>query len=159
MGAGPIWDWVDGDPRRAAQFGFITGLLIGIAALFTAAYTLYLLGAVGAWTGPTFSLSEILAGLGLLIGLESVLLLVYPRRYPIFARIGLSPAGLRLGMSFRDQTVSWRKVESVGRDWVALDTALLTVRYRLTLNQALRIRQYLRLGDAIPAAPIGAGGS
>jgi len=151
----PSWEWVDGDPVRAAQYGLIGGVFISIAAVFAAFTIMAILSFWGVTSYPSLSSLDVWLIVLPLLGAEFFFLLYVPRRFPVVARIGVSPLGLRLVTVFpiRGPVLNWTQVRAVGRDWIVVDMGFLTSRYRLTLTQAQRVRQFLQVGEAAPRHP------
>jgi hypothetical protein len=151
----PSWEWVDGDPVRAAQYALLGGVFLSIAAVF-AAFTI--VGILSFWGVTSYSslpsLDVCLIVLPLL-GAEYFFLLYVPRRFPVVARIGVSAIGLRLVTVFpiHVPVLNWTRVRAVGRDWIDVDMGIFTSRYRLTLTQAQRVRQFLQVGEAAQRYP------
>jgi hypothetical protein len=151
----PPWEWVDGDPVRAGRYGLIGGVFISIAAVFTGLMIMSILNFWGVASYLSLSTSDMWLIVLPLLGTEYFFILYVPRRFPVVARIGVSPLGLRLVVVFpiRGPVLNRTQVRGVGRDWIAVDMGLLTSRYRLTLPQGQRIRQFLRVGEAAPRHP------
>jgi hypothetical protein len=140
----PPWEWVAGDPVRAAQFGLATGILIGgfgallvvcllaLAGLLTSAPSLD--AASPAWTILVLAMATA----------NFLFLYLFPRRFPIIGRLGISPVGVRIVLPLRGTTFPWPQVRDVGPDWIEVSSGTaLRERYRLTANQAERLSHFL----------------
>ena len=68
------WIWVDGDPRRAAQFGLITGFFLGAGAFVTGALALAFRASLGTFHSAPISLPAVYLLLGVVLVPEYLLL-------------------------------------------------------------------------------------
>lgn len=139
----PPWEWVDGDPVRSAQFALITGVFLGAASMLVVYFVLEALAVFQSLAVPVFNPLFGQALLWSVLGPELLFLYLFPRRFPVVGRLGISPVGLRLGFPLRTFSVAWESVERVGPDWVDVAPLLGTMRYRLTRPQSERLRHFL----------------
>ncbi|MCI4336727.1 MAG: hypothetical protein L3K17_05980 [Thermoplasmata archaeon] len=141
--AGPPCEWVEGDAVRAAQFGLITGALLGgLSCLLS----ISLFQAAGVWAGPPFGLLTPVWGplfLWVILGPELVIIYYFPRRFPVIGRLGISPAGMRLAFPLASFNLPWTSVDRIGPDWIEVSPFIGSVRYRLTPYQSYRLRVFL----------------
>ena len=153
MSEEPPWEWVAGDPVRAGQFGLISGIFIGA---FGALLVVYGLGIVAMVTGGPFPNVGAFGWASLVVALATanfLFLYLFPRRYPIVGRLGISPVGIRMVLLVRGTTLPWPQVRDVGPDWVDVSSgSALRQRYRLTPKQGERLNQFLGTWRHGPAA-------
>jgi hypothetical protein len=118
----PIWEWIDGDPDRTAQWSFASGMLGGAALTVWAVVFLKMLGFDGdiSYAAHSVLFQDILL---LVVAVPFMIFLNwFPRRFAVL-RLGISAVGLRLqvyrGLSVAGRfTVKWSLVAGVGPDWV-----------------------------------------
>jgi hypothetical protein len=140
------WEWVEGDPVRTGQYGFVIGIFTGVALSLAVVLALDLLSWVGHLLSPppvpTWPLILVTQAI---LWPEVFFLFYFPRHFPIIGRLGISPAGLRLILPRRQVNVPWDSVQGFGPDWVAVHTGTFnTERYRLTPHQAERLKLFAR---------------
>jgi hypothetical protein len=138
----PPWEWVDGDPVWSSRFTFITGLLMGGAAVLLVLTTLFLFGEVTISIGSPIPLVLQPLLIWAFTGPALLILWLLPRRVPVLGRIGISPVGVRLVLPVRNLTILWSSVRRIGPDWVDLSGAPAS-RYRLTPLQARRLTHFV----------------
>jgi len=139
----PPWEWVEGDRRSAALFAAVSAVLLGLFPAVILVGVLSTLNAFGTWTGlvlpawvEPLTFFPVLAALFFLI--------LFPGRYPVVRRLGISGTGLRLDLPLRDMSVKWTQVRWVSPDGVKLETGAGVAHYRLTPVQASRIFRFFQ---------------
>lgn len=154
MRSAPPWEWADGDPLRSSQFAFLTwayifGLLVFLVILLAEAFA------------PTGSSGRSAESLVWVMGAELVFIvsmglvrILFARWYPVIARLGISPLGLkfRMGGSMWTPLRRWGDQVIIGPNWVGIQLFGLTDRYRLTDYQIARVRGFARLPND-PVSP------
>lgn len=143
----PPWEWVDGDPLEVARYGMVIGIFVGVALAGLAVLVTVTVGALTSGTllpSPPFWL--IWVEPALVAAVLYLLLAGFPRWYPVVARLGISPLGLRLTLPRREVRFSWDTELAVGPDWVQGRVVLSSRRFRLTPRQSERLHRFVRVG-------------
>ncbi|MFZ3355728.1 MAG: hypothetical protein WA549_03085 [Thermoplasmata archaeon] len=139
----PPWEWVEGDRGHAALYGAITGVLLIIACAVFLTNIVSMLNLTRVWPVPALpNWLESTVLLALIVGLFFSLL--FPTRYPIVRRLGISPVGIRLVFPFYRRTVEWTAVKWVGPNYVDIRTWGGSQTVRLTPEQVRGISRFLR---------------
>ncbi len=139
----PPWEWVEGDQSTASLFGVVTGVLLGVASVGFVATTISLLNLSGIWSGLVIPSWVTPACLLPMVG-GVFFLILFPTRYPIVRRLGISPIGIRLEFPLRSSTVKWPAVRWIGPNYVDVKTGLGSGHIRLTANQVQRISHFVQ---------------
>ncbi|HTT35479.1 MAG TPA: hypothetical protein VMH78_06395 [Thermoplasmata archaeon] len=145
----PPVEWVPGDRRWTILYGTVQVVLWALLVSDAAVYLVFfgwpgLLSPFSAW--PFGNPDAWQSGLGFLSpGLFLALGASWQLagRYPVLGRIGISPIGLTIPGTFRNDTVPWPRV--TWRDPVHLDVRGRRGALRITLTpeQAARVRGFL----------------
>lgn len=152
MDYGGPWEWVEGDAKRSAQYALAYWISLGIGAVLV---VLLVLNFVPILTSTPSTSGSPFPSL-LLWELASVLIFVtgvtafrfsFQSRYPIVARLGISPVGVRLKLpipSLRAWNVGsdWADRPVIGSDWIGIRILGILEKYRLTDRQMARLRSF-----------------
>ena len=146
----PPWEWVDGDWVLARRF---RSTMAASAAVGVGILGLLVLGLVGVVVYPPIWPMVWPGFVFLYVVLNFVLIDFVPRWFPVVARLGISPVGVRFQTGFlnRGSKFDWVKVHEIGTDCIAVSSGyIIRPRYRLTTNQAERLSRFMRVrGDSL----------
>jgi hypothetical protein len=147
----PPVEWVDGDPVRSTQFAFATGAFFGAGLSLIALYTWVLLGWMGVAPAAAFPIGVLEVLVFGILAVELPFLYLFPRRYPVIARLGFSPSGVQLRVPLRTLRLRWDSLAWAGPILLDANVGLGTQRYRLTERQAARLAWFVRSSGPTPS--------
>lgn len=144
------WDWVDGDPVRAAQFSLFQGVNLAISSIPIFVSILSILELLNnSRTVVPFAFSAVQVITFSTAGVCVILVLVgsyIPKRFPVVRRLGMSSTGLRMVLGLRElgTKVWWGDVTRVGLDWLVVRRGLFSQSFVLTPYQGQRLVRFLQ---------------
>ncbi len=143
----PPVEWVRGDPVRAAQFGALVGVLQGAVIVLSIEYFLALFNAISTSPLPPPVPWGLLCTIIAMALVGVVVRLVLPRRFPVIASLGISPANVQVVFPtlLGRHRIRWSDVR-VGPGRIAnLDSMHAGERYCLTDEPMGRLANFLRM--------------